>query len=79
MIGLRAALEKDGVFFLASDAVSLKRNLDNDEIPRNAWNADLLLNSYAEIRRMEKAGTTVLCGHDDQQWQALRKGADAYE
>ena len=79
MIGLRAALERSGEFLLASDAVSLKRNLDNDEIPRNAWNADLLLSSYAEIRRIEKAGATVLCGHDDLQWQALRKGADAYE
>lgn len=79
MIGLRVALEKSGEFLLASDTVSLRRNLDWDEIPRNAWNADLLVDSYAEVRRLETAGATVLCGHDDQQWQALRKGADAYE
>ena len=24
-------------------------------------------------------GTAVICGHDDAQWQTLRKGADAYE
>lgn len=78
-MGLRAALEKSGTFLLVSDAVSLRRNLDNDEVPRNAWNAELLLKSYSEIRTIEKAGATVLCGHDDSQWQALKKGVDAYE
>ena len=26
-----------------------------------------------------KPGATVVCGHDDAQWQSLRKGLDAYE
>jgi glyoxylase-like metal-dependent hydrolase (beta-lactamase superfamily II) len=78
-IGMRAALEKSGEVLLVSDAVSLRRNLDRDEVPRNAWNADALVKSYAEIRRIEQAGTMVICGHDDGQWQSLRKGADAYE
>lgn len=79
MMGLRAVLEKEGAFLLASDAVSLKRNIERDEVPRNAWDGELLLRSYAEIRAIENAGATVLCGHDDRQWQGLRKGADAYE
>ena len=59
--------------------MSLRENLDTDTAPRNTWNADALLNSYAEIRRIEKCGATVVCGHDDAQWQSLRKGAEAYE
>ena len=39
--------------------------------PRRRW-----LKSCEEIRRIEARGATVLCGHDDAQWQTLRKGAD---
>ena len=48
-------------------------------MPRNTWNADALAKSLAEIKRIEARGATVLCGHDDRQWQTLRKGADAYD
>jgi N-acyl homoserine lactone hydrolase len=40
---------------------------------------EFLRRSFAEIRRIEANGATVICGHDDGQWQSLRKGADAYE
>jgi glyoxylase-like metal-dependent hydrolase (beta-lactamase superfamily II) len=78
-MGAQVNLERDGSFLLVSDAVSLRANLDADTAPRNTWNADALLKSYAEIRRIEKTGATVICGHDDAQWQSLRKGPDAYE
>ena len=78
-LGAAVNLDRDGPFLLASDAVSLRENLDADTAPRNTWNADALLNSYAEIRRIEKSGATFICGHDDAQWQSLRKGAEAYE
>jgi len=39
----------------------------------------VLLKSLAEVRRIAAGGATVICGHDDAQWQTLRKGADAYE
>jgi N-acyl homoserine lactone hydrolase len=78
-MGAAVHLDRDGSFLLASDAVSLRENLDTDTVPRNTWNADSLLSSFAEIRRMEKAGATVVCGHDDAQWQRLRKGVEAYE
>jgi glyoxylase-like metal-dependent hydrolase (beta-lactamase superfamily II) len=78
-MGAKVDLDRDGSFLLVSDAVSLRANLDADTAPRNTWNAETLLKSYAEIRRIEKAGSTVICGHDDAQWQGLRKGADAYE
>jgi N-acyl homoserine lactone hydrolase len=78
-LGASVHLDRDGSFLLASDAVSLRESLDTDTAPRNTWNAEALLASYQEIRRIEKSGATVICGHDDAQWQSLRKGADAYE
>jgi N-acyl homoserine lactone hydrolase len=78
-IGALAALDRSGAFLLASDAVSLRVSLDRDIVPRNTWNAEALLKSLAEIRRLEKGGANVLCGHDAQQWATLRKGADAYD
>jgi glyoxylase-like metal-dependent hydrolase (beta-lactamase superfamily II) len=77
--GVLAALDKSGTFLLASDTVSLRATLDTDFIPRNTWNADALVKSLAEVRRIEVGGATVLCGHDDEQWARLRKGADAYD
>jgi N-acyl homoserine lactone hydrolase len=78
-IGAAVHLDRDGSFLLASDAVSLRANLDADTAPRNTWNVDALLNSFGEIRRIEKSGATIVCGHDDAQWQSLRKGPEAYE
>jgi len=78
-IGVLVTLERSGAFLLASDAVSVRATLDRDLVPRNTWNADLLQKSFAEIRRIEAGGATVICGHDEAQWQSLRKGANAYD
>ena len=78
-MGAAVNLDRDGPFLRVSDAVSLRQNLDADTAPRNTWNADALLSSYGEIRRIERSGAIVICGHDDAQWQSLRKGAEAYE
>jgi glyoxylase-like metal-dependent hydrolase (beta-lactamase superfamily II) len=78
-MGATVNLDSGGSFLLASDAVSLRQNLDADTVPRNTWNADALLKSFADIRRIEKSGATVVCGHDEAQWQGLRRGAEAYE
>ena len=78
-IGARVELERTGIFLLASDTVSRRETLDQGIVPRNTWNADALVKSLAEIKRMEARGATVLCGHDDRQWAGLRKGADAYD
>ena len=79
MIGLRAELHNSGEFLIASDAVALARNLAHDEAPLNAWNSDLLIASYDIVRARQNAGATVICGHDDAQWQQLRAGPNAYE
>jgi glyoxylase-like metal-dependent hydrolase (beta-lactamase superfamily II) len=78
-LGASVNLDRDGSFLLVSDAVSLRANLDADTVPRNTWNAEALVKSFAEIRRIEKSGATIVCGHDDAQWKGLRKGAEAYE
>jgi glyoxylase-like metal-dependent hydrolase (beta-lactamase superfamily II) len=78
-LGALVSLDRDGQFLLASDSVSLRRNLDADAAPRNTWNVDQQLKTFEEVRRIERRGATVICGHDDQQWQVLRKGSEGYE
>ena len=78
-MGAVVALDRDGQFLLASDTVSLRTTLEDGNMPRNTWNADVLFKSLAEVRRIAAGGATVICGHDDAQYQTLRKGADAYE
>lgn len=78
-LGALVNLDRDGQFLLASDAVSLRQSLDTDIAPRNTWNAEALLKSFEEVRRIEKSGAAVICGHDDAQWQSLRKGGAGYE
>jgi N-acyl homoserine lactone hydrolase len=78
-MGLRVELAKSGPVLLASDAVSLLQNLEENSVPKNTWNADLYLRSFGEIRSMRERGATIICGHDANQWSGLRKGVDAYE
>ncbi|MGH7881109.1 MAG: N-acyl homoserine lactonase family protein, partial [Candidatus Binataceae bacterium] len=77
--GALVTLDRGGKYFLASDTVSLRATLDTGIIPRNTWNADALAKSLVEVKRIETAGATILCGHDAAQWDALRKGADYYD
>jgi glyoxylase-like metal-dependent hydrolase (beta-lactamase superfamily II) len=77
--GALIALDRCGQFLLASDALSLRASLDRHIVPRNTWNAEKFLASLAEIGRLEKGGATLVCGHDAQQWETLRKGAQAYD
>ena len=79
MTAALASLDRDGRFLLASDAVPLRENLARRLNPRNTWDPEMSLKSMDEIGRIEASGVTVLFGHDDAQWQSLRKGVDAYE
>jgi len=67
-IGLLVNLDHNR-FLIASDALSLERNLDREEIPKNSWNPNLLLKSYQELMKIKKSGFTIVCGHDDTQWK----------
>ena len=64
---------------LIPDALSLERNLDRDEIPKNAWNPNLLLKSYKELMKIKKSGFTIVCGHDDTQWKNKLKMGITYK
>ena len=79
LLGALVSLDRDGRFLLASDAISVRQSLDTDVAPRNTWNVEALLKSFEEVRRIERSGATVICGHDDLQWQSLRKGNEGYE
>ncbi|WP_108661275.1 N-acyl homoserine lactonase family protein [Acuticoccus kandeliae] len=79
LMGLRAELRETGTVLLVSDAVSLRRNLDHDEVPKNAVDPAALLASYAKIRAFEAAGARIICGHDAEEVAGLRMGEAAYE
>ena len=78
MIVAHVVLPNDGAFLLASDAVPVAVNLAERFAPRNSWNIDLTLTAFDEIARLQTDGARVIFGHDDAQWQQLRKGADSY-
>ncbi len=78
-IGAMVELDRSGAHLLAGDALSVKATLNSSYMPRNNWDTDAFQTSLALIRRLEEAGTHIICGHDDAQWATLRKGVDAYE
>lgn len=78
-MGALIRLEGDGTFLLASDALSIRANLDQGIVPKNTWDRDECLRSFDRIRAFERDGATVICGHDDAQWATLRKGPNFYE
>jgi glyoxylase-like metal-dependent hydrolase (beta-lactamase superfamily II) len=79
LMGALVTLRNAGRFLLASDAVSIRANLDTDVIPKNTWNKELCRESFKKIRAIESQGATVICGHDDAQWSSLRKATDYYD
>jgi N-acyl homoserine lactone hydrolase len=72
LFGLMLDLPQTGTVLIATDAVCLRRNLENDEVPMNAWDADRLVASYGVVRAHAAAGARIICGHDDAEWKALR-------
>lgn len=78
-MGLQAGLDRAGEMFFVSDAVSLTRNLSNDEVPMNAWDTEQVLQSYDRVREFENRGATIVCGHDDRQWNILHQNGAAHD
>ena len=79
LTGLLATLPNSGVFLLASDAVPLRQTLESEIMPKNIWDMDRQSESLVEIRRIEKSGATVLCGHDMEQWSTLNAAETPYD
>ena len=68
-----------GMYLLASDAVPTIKNYRERIVPRNTENAEQALQSWQEIERIEAMGAIVISGHDDAQWQGLKKGENIYK
>ena len=75
----RVELERDGAFVLASDAAPLQVNIDTAIAPKNTWNMDLAVASLERLKTFRDGGDTIISGHDDAQWQGLRKCSEFYE
>ena len=75
----RVELERDGVFLLASDAAPMMRHVDQGYAPKNSWDMELAVKALAEIKAEQDRGTTVICGHDDAQWQELSLREEGFQ
>ena len=79
LTGLLANLPNSGAYLLASDAVAIREILDLELIPKNTWDQDVHMTSIAEIKRIEKSGTTIICGHDLAQWATFNSPESCYD
>jgi glyoxylase-like metal-dependent hydrolase (beta-lactamase superfamily II) len=73
------SLDRSGTFLLTSDAVAIKDHLDQGIHPRQTWDHDAASTSMDEIRRIGASGATIVFGHDDAQWQTMKKGEQFYD
>jgi glyoxylase-like metal-dependent hydrolase (beta-lactamase superfamily II) len=78
-LGAKVELGRTGCVILAADAAAVRENLERDYSPKNSWDASLFCRSLGELRRLAQQGAAIFFGHDDAQWQTLKKGGDAYE
>ena len=62
--------QQHGVLVFAADACCLKANMDDNLLPVYCT-PEAERKNYARFRAMEKAGMTILPGHDPQAWAAF--------
>ena len=75
---LRVRLGKGREMVCAADACYTRENMDRDVLPRILWNAAVMRESLATLRRLrDQAGATVFFGHDPAQWQATPRAPAA--
>jgi glyoxylase-like metal-dependent hydrolase (beta-lactamase superfamily II) len=78
-MGAHAVLDRSGTFLLASDAAPVAASLAKRTVPKNTWDPRLYLASLDDIARHADDGATVLFGHDNAQWNSVRRGALYYD
>jgi N-acyl homoserine lactone hydrolase len=78
-IGALIQLEKSGRYLLGSDAVSMRECLTQELVPKNTVDHETFVASLREIATLHRSGVEVIFGHDDRQWQALKKGVEFYD
>ena len=65
-------VSRDSRFVLTADACYSAEHMARDLLPSVVADAPLMRESMHRLRRMgEQAGTTLLYGHDPEQWAAL--------
>jgi N-acyl homoserine lactone hydrolase len=68
---LRVRVGKGQELVCAADACYTRENMDRDVLPRILWNAPIMRESLATLRRLrDQAGAIVFYGHDPAQWRA---------
>ncbi|KJF70276.1 N-acyl homoserine lactonase family protein [Agrobacterium arsenijevicii] len=75
----RIDLAMDGAFILASDAAPFQTNIESGVAPKNTWNVELAAEALVNLKALRARGATIISGHDDEQWQGLRKGTEFYQ
>lgn len=78
MIAALVALDDAGQFLLASDAVAVEANLADGYAPKNSWDLEKANIAIDDIRKIGERGAVIIYGHDDAQWNRLKRGAEFY-
>ena len=71
-------LPKSGKIVLASDAAAMLENLNDGVIARNIQNKDDYQRSIQFLRNLKEQGALIICGHDPEQWENLKKSPEYY-
>jgi glyoxylase-like metal-dependent hydrolase (beta-lactamase superfamily II) len=79
MTAALVALDDDGAFLLASDAIPVEANCVEGYAPKNSWHLDKATAAIAELKTIASGRARIIYGHDDAQWKTLRVGAQAYQ
>ena len=59
----------------ASDACYTQENMDRDVLPTILWDAGVMRDSLAALRKLrDSGGATIFYGHDPAQWAAMPRG-----
>ena len=68
---LRVRAGKQAQIVCASDACYTRENMDRDVLPKILWDASVMHESLATLRKLrDQGGATMFYGHDPVQWQA---------
>src|SRR6267142_559040 len=63
---------KQAQIVCASDACYTRDNMDRDVLPKILWDAAIMRDSLATLRKLrDRAGATMVYGHDPAQWATM--------
>jgi len=75
---LRIQVAKGTELVVTADACYTKRNMDENMLPSIAYDTDEMYRSLATLRHMrDRKGSTVIYGHDADQWQQMRHAPES--